>query len=321
MAAFTKFPSIDSFSHVYRRQFKSFAPVAVTYGAKIKLHGANAGVRVSKDGEVVAQSRNRDLSVDADNFDFAAWVEPLKPLFAGCTQAEDIVFFGEWAGPGVQPTDAVSKTDRRRFFVFAIQIGDVLLYDPDFIRALTPSHDDIEILPLEFEIAVDYAGSTTDLVDRVNAAVDAIAQEDPYISRMFGVSDAGEGLVLAPMEPITIYEWPALTFKAKCEAHRVKKTGKAVSEKLSIPTGAADFVATFVTEARCQQGLSEVCGGVVDPQKIPAFLAWIGGDVKKESGAELEDMGVEWKAVAKLVNQAAVRWFKARPQGRDTTIL
>jgi hypothetical protein len=316
LATFTKFPSIESFSHVYRRQFKSFAPQRVVYGAKIKLHGTNAGIRVSKRGEVAAQSRNRDLTIDADNFDFAAWLEPLKPLFATCTQSEDIVFFGEWAGPGVQPTDAVSKTDRRRLFIFAIQIGEDMHYDPGFIYHLTPSHPDIEILPTEFEILVDYAGGTGDLVDRVNAAVDAIAEEDPYIARMFDVSDAGEGLVLAPMSPMTIYEWPALTFKAKAEAHRVKKEGKAVSERLSIPAGAREFVATFVTEARCQQGLNEVCGGVADPQKIPAFLAWVGGDVKEESGAELEDMGLEWKAVAKLVNQASVRWFKARGDAR-----
>jgi len=312
MASFTKFPSIDSFAHVYRRQAKSFDPARVVYGAKIKLHGTNAGIRVSTSGEVVAQSRNRDLSVDSDNFDFAAWLEGVKPLFAACTQIEDAVFFGEWAGPGVQPTDAVSKTDRRRFYVFAIQIGEMMHYDPEFIRLLTPAHPDIEILPLEFEISVDFGGGTGEIIDRVNDAVDAISTEDPYIARMFGVSDAGEGLVLAPIAPTGILNWPEVTFKAKSEAHRVKKAGKAVSEKLGIPTGAREFVEAFVTDARCQQGLTEACGGVADPQRIPDFLKWMGGDVKKESEAELIEMGLEWKAVAKFVNGASVRWFKCQ---------
>lgn len=310
MASFTKFPSIESFAHVHRRQSKSFDPTNVVYGAKIKLHGTNAGIRVSTLGDVCAQSRNRDLTPDSDNFDFAAWVETVKPLFAACTQAEDVVFFGEWAGPGIQPTDAVSKTDRRRLYVFAVQIGDKMHYDPEFISVITPAHPDIEVLPLEFDVAVDFAGGTGDLVDRVNASVDAIEKEDPYIASMFGVSDAGEGLVLAPMAPTEIALWPDLAFKAKGASHRVKKSGKAVSEKLSIPVGVREFVDMFVTDARCQQGLAEACGGVADPQKIPNFLAWVGGDVKKESQAELVEMGLEWSQVAKVVNGAAVRWFK-----------
>lgn len=38
----------------------------------VKLHGTNAGIGVTKDREIWCQGRNRELTVDSDNYGFAA---------------------------------------------------------------------------------------------------------------------------------------------------------------------------------------------------------------------------------------------------------
>jgi len=70
-----------------------------------------------------------------------------------------------------------------------------------------------------------------------------------------------------------------------------------------------DFVSEFVTEVRCRQAVTEASDGTLDKTKIPTFAKWTGTDVKEESTAELEKMGVPWKLVSEAVNKAAISWF------------
>lgn len=64
-----------------------------------KIDGTNAQVMITEDGQVLAGSRNRWLSADADNFGFHAWVtehsKELRQLGVGR-------HFGEWWGKGIQ---------------------------------------------------------------------------------------------------------------------------------------------------------------------------------------------------------------------------
>ncbi len=315
MSKFTKFPSIESFAHVNRRKQKDIFSKPVDYIAKVKLHGTNAAVRVSADGGVFAQSRNRNLTPDDDNFGFATWLEGVKGIFANAWDLEEgreIIFYGEWAGNGVQDTDAVNLTDCRKFYIFAVQWDGKMISHPGDIEYFAPIHDDIEIVP-EYDglgRVVDFGAGVEGWLDDINAEIEAIQTRDPYIFEKFGISGSGEGLVFSPRNQTNTGDWAADTFKAKSAAHRVNKSKKAAEAKGTIPAGTREFVDTFVTEARCKQAITEACGGVASAKSIPDFLKWVGNDVRKESERELKEMGVEWGAVAKAVNQVAVRWYK-----------
>jgi hypothetical protein len=79
-----------------------------------KLDGTNAQVLVTETGEVIAGSRSRFLTVDADNFGFAAWArkhaDELRELGPGR-------HFGEWYGQGIQRTYGLTT---RRFALFNV---------------------------------------------------------------------------------------------------------------------------------------------------------------------------------------------------------
>jgi len=320
-----KFPSIESYAHVYRSQQRFDVPSSVKYGAKIKLHGTNAAVRISAKGDVVAQGRNRDIFVGEDQFGFAGFVDKndsdwrvaaTKFLTALSLQRDDVVVHGEWAGPGIQKKDAVSTLAKKYFFIFAVQVGDAMYTDPDVIEAAVPDLDNLLVLPWFIEVPNMMNFADASLCDYfaswANRQANIIGERDPFIEEIFGVEGPGEGLVFVPMaQGIDRNVYSALTFKAKCEGHGAK-AGPAVVRDLVIPKGVEDFVKTFVTEARCEQAVSEGCGGIATLEKTGDFLKWIGQDVAKESGEELSEMDLEWKQVQKYVITAAKLWFRAK---------
>lgn len=77
-----------------------------------KLDGTNAQVIVTNDGRVGAASRNRLISVDDDNYGFAAWVEANKDELVKLGPGRH---FGEWYGKGIQRNYGLSE---RRFALF-----------------------------------------------------------------------------------------------------------------------------------------------------------------------------------------------------------
>lgn len=303
-----KFPSIEGFGHVYRD-----AANGLTVRPKIKLHGTNGGVRI-QGHNVTAQSRNNVL-VGTDNAGFAAWVASQRKKWASIG-FDDTIIFGEWAGPGIQDTDAVTKIARRTFFIFAMYHveDDLMVTDPYVLEAVLPEDlEDVRVLPWAAPAQrVNYTNAGT-FTEHVSEIVEEIGRCDPYIKNTFGVEGPGEGLVFMPEFSCSLQDFCKGTFKAKCEAHRVKKAAKAVSIKIDVPKDAVDFVMTFVTEARLKQGLAEACAGDRSPQNTGAFIKWIANDVRKESVVELEEMGIDYGAVAKFVVTAAREWF-LRPE-------
>lgn len=82
---FTPFPKIARFSR----------DVIVTE----KLDGSNSAVVIHEDGRIFAQSRNRIITPDADNYGFAKWVKRNEKDLALLGPG---VHFGEWWGNGIQ---------------------------------------------------------------------------------------------------------------------------------------------------------------------------------------------------------------------------
>lgn len=319
---FKPFPSIEGFAHVVSNQQKRaflHGSAPLLYGLKIKLHGTNAAVRIDKDGTVTAQSRKRNITPDDDNFDFAKFVEANKDFFERMAGAEEIVIFGEWAGAGVQNTDAVNKIGRRMFFPFAVQMGDLFYTDTDIIEevfdtAFLPIPDDIVILPHMAYVEIDFSkgDSVRNAVDEINQIVEEIEKRDPFIFERFGIDDVGEGVVGAPLDMHGMMDdtFRNLTFKAKAQNHRGRKAKAAASGRFELSDDARTMALSYVTEARCRQALREALDDELDIRKMKDFLAWMGGDIKKESAAELEAAGLEWKQIAGVVAAASAQWLK-----------
>lgn len=64
-----------------------------------KIDGTNASIKITEDGQMLAGSRNKWLTLESDNHGFARWVEDnqeeLYKLGPG-------THFGEWWGKGIQ---------------------------------------------------------------------------------------------------------------------------------------------------------------------------------------------------------------------------
>ena len=309
-------------------------PAKVRYGAKVKLHGTNAAVRIDSDGTVTAQGRNRDISVTEDQFGFARWVASCYSTWSaygwdmrgeyGQGEAVPIIVHGEWAGKGIQKKDAVAQLGDKFFFVFAVQIGEDMLLDPDLIEELIPDLCQLLVLPWHIESCdeLDFSDAVQcgTYADWVNARAEEVGEKDPFISEVFEIYGPGEGLVFVPFQPMVSREWyDRLSFKAKTTGHNVK-AGKAAQRDLVVPEGAPEFVELFVTDARCEQALAEACDGVAEPERTGPFLRWMGQDIKKESVAELEDSDLEWKDVSGLVTKAARAWFLGKCGKIETSI-
>lgn len=321
-----KFTSIESLSHVCRRQNRLDHPDTVIYGAKAKIHGTNAAVRI--DGNVTAQGRNRCLSRDDDQFGFAAWVLDNADLweayaadviydYLGESADLPVVVHGEWAGKGVQKGDAVSKLDEKFFFVFAVQVGDDMIVDPDDIELLIPDLYRVVVLPWHSIMEpVDFgdAHALSAFADEVNTLVESFETIDPFIQEMFEVEGPGEGLVFVPRFDVDRATYSALVFKAKTKHHRLK-TPKAASVAVPLPEDALALVESVSTDARFEQGLQEACGGVAEPEMTGAIIKWVLQDVRKEQYVELESLeaaGVPWKKVSGILAKKTRQWFMDR---------
>jgi hypothetical protein len=98
-------------------------------------------------------------------------------------------------------------------------------------------------------------------------------------------------------------------FKAKIEDLSPTKQEAPTQIDPVVAKSIDDFVNIVVTEARCTQGLQEVCNGDSDIKGIGGFLRWINQDIQKENQDELEASKLVWKQVAKQVNYRAKQWF------------
>lgn len=319
---FRKWNSIGKFSDVYAH-CNRHGVAEITYMHKIKLHGTNAAIAIDK-GEVKAQKRTSFITPENDNCGFAAWVNTLPNVGE---IDEEWIIYGEWAGPGIQKTDAVSMINKKHFFVFSIYRVDtdvsyvtphdieailVSLYGNEFeslgIRVIPWYYDDVVVQVKNPSLAQKY-------LDRVMTVVnDTLSKEDPYIKNEFDVSGPGEGIVAYAIaakyhDGVDVRRdfLPALMYKAKSKAHTVQKTrNKAIPQK---PEGMQEFIEEFFTENRFLQMSIEVGG--FDRAKTGEFIKAVMSDVYKESAEEIALADFEWKDVPRWASvEVKTWWFK-----------
>lgn len=112
MAEFTKYMHLERLGTTEVEGIE----VGVTYVFP-KLDGTNAQVWIV-DGELKAGSRNRELSSEADNAGFYAWVQQQDKLKAYLTKYPHHTLYGEWLVPHSLKT---YRDDAwRRFYIFDV---------------------------------------------------------------------------------------------------------------------------------------------------------------------------------------------------------
>jgi hypothetical protein len=178
-------------------------------------------------------------------------------------------------------------------------------------------HPDVQIIPWHGEprtVDLSDPDAVTRFAQDMNELVDVVESSDPYLKQAFGVDGIGEGVVMYPIPGESSMSprerWRRLAFKAKGEKHRVKKAPRAVEVDPEEIKSIAAFVETFVTQQRCEQGLTAIMKGEQpDIRRIGEFIGWISKDVEKESRVELEASGLTWKQVSSAVGAAARGWY------------
>lgn len=100
-----------------------------------KIDGTNGAIIITEDLEVGAQSRNRLITPQDDNYGFAGWVQE---------HAEDLAatlgpghHYGEWWGHGIQRGYGLKKGDRR-FSLFNINRYEDINERTDYGLGLVP---------------------------------------------------------------------------------------------------------------------------------------------------------------------------------------
>jgi hypothetical protein len=330
MNEFKKWNSINKFSDAYRLATRSQV-TQLTYNAKIKLHGTNAAIRILDDGSLQAQKRTSDITPENDNAGFAAFVATLPSVSA---VNQGVVFYGEWAGKGVQKSDAVSQVEKT-FYVFAIDAPsgncNVLqrIVDPDLIQSMLSSAfdgislDRICVIPWFYsqdsQIDVTDITLTQNFIDKATADVDAIGVCDPYIKSLHGVENSGEGLVFycRDFNSVTRQQLSAdqydsflagYMFKHKTVEHSVNKSKNRNHVAPEKPAGIDEFIEMFATERRFEQMVNDNAIEFT-VKNTSAFMKAVMSDICKESVNEIEAADFEWKDATKYLPQVMRGWW------------
>ena len=295
----------------------------LTFTGSVKLHGTNAGVNFSRKTGIYAQSRERLIFIDNDNYGFAMFVEKNKKAFEKLFEPfykylkDDnsiITIFGEWAGKGIQSGVAISQLDRF-FAIFDVKIS-LSLENRFFLpisewknlrnneaRIFNTQDAQTWSIDLDFENKLSLEQSIKKMVD-----ITANVEKQCPFGKLHGVNGIGEGVVWVHREP----KYGIIRFKVKGDKHQSSKVKKTIALDPEIIKNIQEFVDYAVTENRLQQGFDIIFtskGLDIDIKKMGEFIKWIIKDIFLEEKDVLIKSGLEMKQVGKYISNAARMWF------------
>ena len=178
----------------------------LTFTGTVKLHGTNAGVTLTRDGDMYAQSRENVITVEKDNAGFAFFVESNKNVFSDLFKTLDIrdadyiTIFGEWAGGNIQKGVAINGLPKM-FVVFAVKLSydnneetaNYFLTDAEtkhlknqdslIFNVLDFENYSIDILAMTQQFETDYITlDGVEALDKLVKNIETILQKNPKIN-------------------------------------------------------------------------------------------------------------------------------------------
>jgi hypothetical protein len=338
-----KFPKIRQFREVVREvrakaQFRgldeSGVPImdrdakmpTIEYVGTVKMHGTNASVRLTQDGEVFAQSRNQVLTPDIkDNHGWRAysldsigrdfWIETLSEIKQEAEINDEVVVYGEYIGKGVAKGAAVCLIPDNSFVVFAVRIGsgeDTVWLDDSFISKFSFPEYRIynSTMFKRYSMTIDF-NDLEPAREELQRLTDIVEKCCP-VAKELGVEGTGEGIVWRPSYSSEFHKG-RFWFKTKGEKH--KDSGKGKKNKVEISPeklkNIDDFVSYCLTDVRLEKGIAYLVEMDIplSRKSTGQFLKWIGNDVLDEESDTLEESGLERKDITGKLNQAARNWY------------
>ena len=291
------------------------------FAENVLVHNSNAGVRVTH-SDIRPQKRTSVVDIGSDNYGFAAFVHPNKEMFRCMAESffghklkklDDVTFFGEWCGAGIQKNVAVANCEKH----FVIFNGWEQRKGYTSIESITTPLSELERwnangiyfinqIPT-YEIDIDFSDPESALQKMMDWTIE-VETQCPW-GTFRGVEGIGEGLVwVLTDDPSNSDMW----FKTKGLKH---KNEGGVTKRIEIdPVKVASkkaFLAAVLPEWRLEQGISQLTqdGLEIVPQSTGAYLKWICQDILKEEADVLTANGLCWKDVQGDVTREARQYF------------
>lgn len=301
-----KYESIDQFRQIIREvksrhdfvgknedgtaiyQHTSDYPVLKFHGT-VKLHGTNAAIVRYATGETKFQSRERELSITADNAGFLTTYggENLDFLFKGIDFYNYAAIYGEWCGGSIQKGVSIGGLPKM-FVVFGLKVDDEWLD-----CKLVPTRPSLRIFNIEqfptFDVEIDF--NSPELIQNTIIEKTIAVEEECPVGSYFGVSGVGEGIVF------TCVDMPDLKFKSKGEKHSASKVKTLASVDVESVQGIKDFVEYACSENRLAQGITYLKenGLEVSQKSTGDYIKWVANDILKEESDTILANKIDFK--------------------------
>lgn len=330
-----KFQEIDQFRHTlknvqHKAQFVgvdeagdpimnrlALAPT-LPYEGTVKIHGCCSSVRL-ENRKITPQSRNQELTTEADNYGFAKFIfalpeeaiAQLKSMFG-----ENVIIHGEWGGKGIQDTVAVCHLEKF-WTIFRVEeiteLGEggrwLPLEGKDFshlneFRIFNIRQFGVELVNIDFE-------HPAESVNKINELSLAVEAECP-VAKYFGIIGIGEGRVWSPVTPE--YQSSRYVFKVKGQAHSKSKVTKLANVDVEKMASIDAFVDKHLSEERLMQSWNALAEQKKpqDEKSTGDFIKWLFNDIIKEEADELAASGLTTKDLGGAVAKKARLWFFAK---------
>ena len=283
---------------------------ALTFEGTVKSHGTNLAIARRRDtNEIWFQSRESIISMVKDNAGAARHFSSISPAFLFDVQGNEVVFYGEWVGKGIQSKVAVSQIPKT-FILFDILVDGKFLPKAEVAKVKDYSARVYNIYEFPtWKIEIDFnkpEESQQKLIDITTQVADHCP-----IGKVFGIDSLGEGVVWRCITPG--YEKPEFMFKVKDERHakhEPKKTDNCDPDEVS---KLQDLAGLLTPLWRMDQMIEKACdtnnGGEMDFKFIGNYLKLVNEDIIKEDSDLLNEAGVEFKDVNKYVADVAKKYF------------